>query len=209
MADAAPEQPLPIVVILGLDSQNRAHAAAFVGPEEVTLAERAASAMNMHLLRIKGDQLHALVADVPKGQVYKSGNALTPLIKQSLYDQLVALGTAAGSLVEAAPASPSEGSATTLPDTPGEGTSEPPDGQAEASTPHLPTTLETVMVGSLIGVSEGRGEGWYEAIVVELAPADALEDDLLTCQYMDWPDYPRQVRRRADVALLPPSANIL
>jgi hypothetical protein len=206
MADTLPGEANPIAVVLGLDAQSRPHAATFFGLDEVALAERAATAMGMHFLRIEGDSLHALVAELPKGQVYKSGNALTPLVKQSVYDQLIALGTAAGTLTTPQ-AKPSDGSATTPARQGGEGAEGPPDGGGEPSPqPHTPSTWADIMVGSLVGVSEGAAQGWWEAIVVELAPADAPEEDLFTLQFKDFPDYDKQVRRRADLALLPPTA---
>lgn len=196
------EPTKPFVIVLGLDEADKPHASVFNEPD-AALAEKAAGLMDMMTIRIEGEDLMAVAAGLPTGKIFASGNGFVPFVKRQVYDRLVALGEAAGTITKP----PKLASGTTLADTGPDGTGGPPDGQGEVSAPHLPTTLETVMVGSLIGVSEGRGEGWYEAIVVELAPADALEDDLLTCQYLDWPDYPRQVRRRADVALLPASAN--
>ena len=56
-----------------------------------------------------------------------------------------------------------------------------------------------VDVGSLVLATEGPGDGWWECLVLE------AEAELFTLKWRDWPDLPRFVRRRWQLALLHPA----
>ena len=56
-----------------------------------------------------------------------------------------------------------------------------------------------VDVGSLVLATEGTGDGWWECLVLE------AEAELFTLKWRDWPDLPRFVRRRWQLALLRPA----
>jgi hypothetical protein len=56
-----------------------------------------------------------------------------------------------------------------------------------------------INVGSLVLASDGPGEGWWKSVVIE------AKGDLFTLIWEDWPDLPRFVRRRCQLALLHPA----
>lgn len=193
-----PEPTKPHTIVLGLDTGGKAHASQF-GEAAAALAEKAAGMMGMQLIRVTGDDLEAHAADLPRGKVFASGNAFVPFVARPKYDRLIALAEAAGTLTT--PERPAE--ATDIADEGASAAGGVAGVEGEGVEPHRPGTWADIMVGSLVLVSEGDTQGWWEAVVLELAPADALEDDLFTLSFRDFPDYAKQVSRRADLALLP------
>lgn len=194
-----PEPTKPHTIVLGIDTVGKAHASQF-GEVDAPLAEKAAGMMGMQLIKVTGDDLEALAADLPRGKVFSSGNAFVPFVARPKYDRLIALAEAAGTLIT--PEKPAEAA-----DAADDGTSAAGGAaglEGEGVEPHRPGAWADIMVGSLVLVSEGNAEGWWEALVLELAPAEAPDDDLFTLRFRDFPDYAKQVRRRADLALLPP-----
>ena len=179
MAEAKPKsavtKPQFSVVVYGLDEGGKPHAAAFTA-DEAGLAEKAAGLMGMQLLPLATDEQHELARGLPKGRIFASGRAFTPFIKTALYARLSAFG---GHKPERPPA-------------------------AEPAPPvaveNVPSAWAEVGQGSLVLISEGAQQGWFEAVVVEARP-----EDLFVLRWRDWPDEPPQVRRREHVALLTPA----
>ena len=196
-----PEPFMPYLIVLGSNATGRYFGSVFT-EAEAELATRAAGQMDLYAIRVVGEDLAALAADLPRGKVFeKSGNAFVPLAARAKVEKLMGLGEAAGTLSKPPKPEP----ATTPADHGGEGTGEAADGGGEASHPHRPTHWGEIQVGSLCLCSEGEHEGWWEAVVVEIANEDDFEEARFTLSFRDFPGYERQVRRRAELALLPPT----
>ena len=67
-------------------------------------------------------------------------------------------------------------------------------------TPPLPKTWTDIKPGNLVIAHENHIEGWWEAIVVEVA------GDKLTLRWRDYPKTPPIVRTATEVALLYPGS---
>ena len=75
------------------------------------------------------------------------------------------------------------------------GQAEPPEtAQTQAS-----GELGHLTPGALVLASVGSAEGWWNCTVL------AVNDDLLTLSWRDWPEEPHFVRRRSQIALLHPT----
>ena len=66
-----------------------------------------------------------------------------------------------------------------------------------------PEDWSKLKVGNLVLASDGPGDGWYEADVVE-----ALPDDRFKLRWYEWPDLPDFVRPVTEIALLHPQHKI-
>ncbi len=76
---AEPEPFTPYLVVLSSNATGRSFGSVFAeaGAE---LALRAAGQMDLHAIRVVGEDLAALAAGLPRGKVFeKSGNAFVPL----------------------------------------------------------------------------------------------------------------------------------
>jgi hypothetical protein len=190
----------PHLIVLGSNATGRYFGSVFA-EAEAQLALRAAGQMDLHTIRVVGEDLAALAADLPRGKVFeKSGNAFVPLAARAKVEKLMALGEAAGTLITPPKPEP----ATTPAGNASEGAGEAADGQVEAL-PYLPSSWADLRLGALVLCSEGEHEGWWEAVVVEIANEDDFEEARFTLSFRDFPGYERQVRRRAELALLPPT----
>jgi hypothetical protein len=77
---------------------------------------------------------------------------------------------------------------------------EGPNGVAtEAGSPGLPRSWDEIAPGHLVIASEGAGNGWWDAIVVE------VNGDMLTLHWRDFPWQPDVVQHRSAVALIKPA----
>jgi len=202
MADL-PERFTPHLIVLGSNSTGRFFGSAF--PEaEAEAAERAAGQMDLHVIRVQGDELTALAADLPRGKVFAaSGNAFVPLAARTKVEQLMALGEAAGTLSKPPKPEP----ATALAESGTEATGEAPvaeGGADELAHSNVPSSWAAITLRSLVLMREtGEQEGWYDAVVTEVASVDD-PDSPLTLRYVEFQNYPAQTRRREELALLPP-----
>jgi len=180
------------VIVLGRDDAGKAHAAWF-DQSEAALAEKAADFMNMRVLRVRTDEHRALAAQLPHGRVFASGRAFVPFVKASLFMALQAAAQAAADansakLVASADDSSEAKRLTVEPKSP-----------AGPVNRKAPCGWADVDVGSLVLATEGPGDGWWECLVLE------AEAELFTLKWRDWPDLPRFVRRRWQLALLHPA----
>lgn len=201
MADL-PEPMQAYLIVLGVNAGGKAFGSVF-SEADAELAERAAGQMNMEVIRVEGDELAALAADLPRGKLFASGNAFVPLMAMAKYERLKSLAEAVGTLSKP----PKPEAATTPADGDNGGTGEPADGGGDASTDNhrLPSGWADLRVGDCVLCSEGDQQGWWEAVVVEIANEDDFEEARFTLSFRDFPGYAQQVRRRAEIALLPPA----
>ena len=70
-----------------------------------------------------------------------------------------------------------------------------------ASSPNgkAPYGWADISVGNLVLATEAPHQGWWESVVLE------AEAELFTLKWRDWPDLPRFVRRRWQLAILHPA----
>jgi hypothetical protein len=181
------------VVVFGRDEAGKPHAAWF-DQGEASLAEKAADLMGLRVLRVHTDEHRALAARLPHGRVFASGRAFVPFVKAALFLQLQTAAQAAADvnrrklIADAADDSEAENWATAEPKP-----------SAVSLIGQAPCGWADIDVGSVVLASEGRADGWWESVVIE------AKGDLFTLIWEDWPDLPRFVRRRCQLALLHPA----
>jgi hypothetical protein len=188
-------EALPAALVLfGLDERGKAHGAWFAR-ESAEAAVLAAETMGMFSLPVEDDAVHLLAGKLPRGKIFPSGKAFVPFVKASFYVELMAhlpesergrarqpvqaSGEKEASRTEAASAGAGAAAATVQRD--------------------KPEDWSKIKVGSLVLASDGPGDGWYEADVVEVLP-----DDKFKLRWYQWPDLPDFLRPVTDIALLHP-----
>ncbi len=159
------------------------------------MATKAADTLGFRALVLCDDSQRAAAAELPQGRVFGSGRAFIPFVAKEVYERLQALiGGPAGST----PASIRLTAQS--PDKPADGEEGCRGGSGPAD-PRYPHSWAGIAIGSLVLITEGEEDGWYEAVVVASKPGGEF-----TLQWRDWPDLPLLVRRRDEMALLHPNA---
>lgn len=196
----------PAVIVFGLDEKARPHASTFSEADRA-LAVKAAGLMGMATLPVTTDEHRAIAAKLPAGRVFASGKGFVPFVKAGLYNELAALaepaGARKGTKATQPAGDPKRGSVSSPATLTADAAKGSTKGAATDANYPLPTTWADIAVGALVLVSEGEGEGYYEAVVVaEPSP------DLFKCAFRDYPGYAVQVRKRQHLALLCPTAGV-
>ena len=173
---ATPASAANGLIVLGFDEQQKPCGARFVDAKP-DLVAKAAQLMGLKVYKTTSPDVADVAKRLPVGQLYATGRAFVPNVRQTLYsDVLVALA-----------AEPQQ--AAVGPD------------DDKASTPvarGLPRSWDVIEPGHLVLVQEKYG--WCEAIVLD------RKDDMLTLRYRDYPRLPRFFRHRSAVALMSPAA---
>jgi hypothetical protein len=128
-----------IVIVAGLDSDGRPHAAQFPGSEAV-LVTKAASLMGFSIGFARDTKSRAAVQSLPKGKLFASGRARVP------YQKLDAYGRLANSIELKPPVA--------LEELEQVHTDRKPDG--------------SLLIGDLVLAFESKELGWWEAIVLSI-----------------------------------------
>jgi hypothetical protein len=166
------------LLVLGFDEQQKPCGARFVG-DKPELVAKAAQLMGLKVYKTSSPDVAEVAKKLPVGQLYATGRAFVPNIRQALYsDVLVALA-----------AEPQQ--AAIGPD------------DDKASTPvarGLPGSWDEIAPGHLVIAQESLANGWWEAIVLD------RKDDMLTLRFRDFPRLPRFFRHRTAVALVSPAS---
>ena len=166
------------LLVLGFDEQQKPCGARFVGAKP-DLVAKAAQLMGLEVYKASSPDVAEVAKKLPVGQLYATGRAFVPNVRQTLYsDVLVALS-----------AEPQQ--AAVGPD------------DHKASTPvarGLPGSWEEIAPGHLVIAQESLANGWWEAIVLD------RKDDMLTLRFRDYPRLPRFFRHRTAVALVSPAS---
>jgi hypothetical protein len=166
------------LLVLGFDEQQKSCGARFVDAKP-DLVAKAAQVMGLKVYKPTSPEAAEVARRLPVGQLYATGRAFVPHVRQSLYsDVIVALA--------AEPQQAAVG---------------PDDDQA--STPvarGLPRTWDEIGPGHLVIAQESLANGWWEAIVLD------RKDDTLTLRFRDYPRLPRFFRHCTAVALMSPAA---
>jgi len=166
------------LLVLGFDEQQKPCGARFVGAKPDMVA-KAARLMGLEVYKASSPDVAEVAKKLPVGQLYATGRAFVPNVRQTLYsDLIVAL---AGEPQQAAIG---------------------PDDD-KASTPvarGLPRSWDEIAPGHLVIAQESLANGWWEAIVLD------RKDDMLTLRFRDYPRLPRFFRHRTAVALMSPAS---
>ena len=166
------------LLVLGFDEQQKPCGARFVDAKP-DLVAKAAQLMGLKVYKTTSPDVADVAKRLPVGQLYATGRAFVPNVRQSLYsDVLVALS-----------AEPQQ--AAVGPD------------DDKASTPvarGLPRNWDEIAPGHLVIAQESLDNGWWEAIVLD------RKDDMLTLRFRDYPRLPRFFRHRTAVALMSPAS---
>jgi hypothetical protein len=166
------------LLVLGFDEQQKPCGARFVDAKP-DLVAKAAQVMGLKIYKPTSPEAAELAKKLPVGQLYATGRAFVPHVRQSLYsDVIVALA-----------AEPQQ--AAVGPD------------DDKASTPvarALPCTWDEIAPGHLVIAQESLDYGWWEAIVLD------RKDDILTLRFRDYPRLPKFFRHRTAVALMSPAS---
>ena len=182
-AAAASARPTLGLVLFGRDAAGKRRAAYFPA-DTAARAERAAAMMGLQVFRLTDPAQTDRAAALPKGRFFASGRALVPLVKDAALDAVFKPEVEATAAESGDEPHPDTGDLL----------------HVEVGTPVA--SQSEITVGSLVLVGEVYPLcGWYEATVVT-APGD----DLFTLRWRDWPDDPPVVRRRDDLAVLPPGS---
>jgi len=174
----------PVLVVLGIDADNKPHASKFrVADKDIVL--RAAGLMAYRVLRLSADDVGKLAAPLPDGKVFATGRGFVPFVRRELYDKLAALlGTAAELKV---PVTAQAGS--------NKGADKPTDAKQAASVskpkaaPAQPAAAlgspwSDIKVGTTVLARDDDNESWFEATVASIA------DDDPNVLRLRWRDYP-------------------
>ena len=192
------------LVIFGRDENGKAHASRF-SVEDTVQAKQAAALMGMRALRLETAEHETLAAKLPVGRLFESGRAFVPFVKRELYERLMAVagepgsanGSQVGSIIQDEVIEPDDlrrrsealdervhaGEADTLAEKPPVSTS-----ASEHEQPFL--VGETVLAPELEA-------SWWEAIIV------AVEDEMVTLKWRDFPKEPPFTRQRYQIAFIP------
>jgi len=182
----------PMLVILGIGKDDKPHAASFAIADELTV-RKAAQAMAMRVGRANDEKSIALVQRLTKGRLFATGKALVPLVKASLYDELLkSLSIDATSSVGTA--------ADTSGGAPNNGDKRPP-----ASTSNQPASMDpwdTIKIGSVVLAQDaGEDHGWWEAVVTSIGS----DGETLTVRWRDYRKLPQEKFKRREVSILAPT----
>lgn len=192
-AQTASSQPAPALIVFGLDDSGKAHASWFTAKD----AERAAAAailMDMFTLDVEDDVTQELAGRLPLGKIFASGKAFVPFVKAAMYDALLA-NLPEDQQKKSCPAV----AAVAAGGGKGEGNSYAMESGAATVQRDLPNDWSKIKVGSVVLASDGPGDGWYEADVIEM-----LSNAKFKLRWLEWPDLPDFIRPVVDIALLHP-----
>src|ERR1035441_10239763 len=85
--EAANADTVPAIIVFGLDPTNKPKAATFPA-HQVDLASKAASLMQLRVLKIDRPDLAQFAAQLPVGKIYASGHGFVPSVLTPIYDRL-------------------------------------------------------------------------------------------------------------------------
>ncbi|WP_050735669.1 hypothetical protein [Methylobacterium sp. ARG-1] len=194
-AETPAAKPAPALIVFGADKDGKPHASWFT-ESDTALATKAARLMNMRTLPLNNEANRTIAAELPQGRVFASGRAFVPFVKKGVYDRLSALAEAAEAATGSAPGETVVQGPTTATGDAGDQTFK----ATATGEARYPRSWAGVAIGSLVLISEGEQDGWYEAEVIE-----AKAGGIYTLRWRDWPDLPLLVRRREHMALLHPN----
>lgn len=190
------------LVVLGLDSEKKPHAAKFDLVDEAAV-RKAAAVKGFKIGKAKTKEAQAAAEKLIDGKIFDSGKGLVPFVRGDIYDRLLKLLE----IEDAAPApsAPAATASAPSPQTAAKQSSTVP-ATAKASPP-VPTKpadpWAAITVGSVILVHDtekGADRSWWECVVTGISK----DGKILTARWQNYPTLkPFSVRRNA-IGLLPP-----
>jgi hypothetical protein len=166
------------LLVLGFDEQQKPCGARFVGAKP-DLVAKAAQLMGLKVYKTTSPDVAEVAKKLPVGQLYATGRAFVPNVRQSLYSDIVAV----------------------LATEPQQAAVGPDDDKASMPVARgLPRNWDEIAPGHLVIAQESLDYGWCEAIVLD------RKDDMLTLRYRDYPRLPRFFRHCTAVALMSPAS---
>lgn len=196
----------PAIIVFGVDEKSKPHASYFDDTDSAA-ATKAAELMGMRVLVVKGGEELAAAVKLPKGRIFASGKAFVPFVSAPVYQRLGELARAADAVCApegGVPAykadkpfigSPRQAGGASSPTTDATETGDSVATQTRGGRPDWAVTK----TGAVVLATVSAGEAWWESVVT------AVNDELLTLKWRDFPDDPLFVRHRSMVALLHPS----
>jgi len=173
-----------ILVMLGVDSERKSHAARF-NPSDEAGVRKAAGLMNMRLGVAKTDKALALAHKLPEGKLFESGKGMVPLVREEAFYELCTSLTFDESWTTA-------GIVT--------GTDAKPD---TATLKASDTVWATIKIGSTVlafDPTDPEIPGWGAAVVTAIAK----NGETLTARWRDFPGFKPFTVERHLVGLLRP-----
>src|SRR5437660_8852502 len=85
-------EKVPILVVLGIDIDDKPHASRFA-EHDAPFVQRAAELMGFHVVRVPPDkaELHGIAKGLPLGKIFATGRAFVPFVSRSGFDKLATL----------------------------------------------------------------------------------------------------------------------
>ena len=176
---SAPMADDACLLVLGFDEQQKPCGARFVGAKP-DLVAKAAQLMGLEVYKASSPDVAEVAKKLPVGQLYATGRAFVPNVRQTLYSEVIVA-------LSAEPQQAAVG----------------PD-HDKASTPvarGLPGSWDEIAPGHLVIAQESLPNGWWEAIVLD------RKDNMLTLRCRDYPRLPKFFRHRTAVALMSPASD--
>jgi hypothetical protein len=190
-------EKVPIIVVLGIDVDGRAHGSRFE-ERDAPFVMRAAELMGFNVIRIApdNDELHAIAEKLPLGKIFATGRAFVPFVGRLAFDKLAEL--VEGGITACAPRA--IGATPTEPDVSAASVFHSDATEAVNTADALRSKVE---VGTVVLAAQPDlyGEGWWEAVVV------GVDGDDLTLRWMDDPAIEPFHLSRRDVVLRHPCAD--
>jgi hypothetical protein len=184
-------EKVPIIVVLGIDVDGRAHGSRF-DERDAPFVVRAAELMGFHVVRVApdNDELHGIAEKLPLGKIFATGRAFVPFVGRSAFDKLAAL-VEGGVTIEARATS---GAAPVYP-------------LRDMFTTEAINTADAlwskVEVGTVVLAAQPDlyGPGWWEGVVV------GVNSDDLTLRWVDDPELGPFHLSRREIALRHPDTD--
>jgi hypothetical protein len=180
-------EKVPILVVLGMGTDEKWHASRFTESDE-TVVMRAAELMGFYVVRVtaENEELYGIAESLPLGKIFASGRAFVPFVRREAFYKLRALAED-GDIVQVqavdAPGVQRSASMFTT------------DAINAADGLWSKIEIGTVVLAAHPDV---YGPGWWESVVVAVAGDD------LTLRWVDDPTEPSFQLSRRDVGLRHP-----
>jgi len=181
-----------VLVILGIDADDKPHAAVFSADNE-SVVRKAAQMMGMRLGRAADEKARTLALKLPVGTLFTTGKALVPLVKPAIYDELL-------KVLKLEPSAPNAKEPPAQSSAVAAGNNSKGDSISKVPTAgHDPWA--DIKVGSVVlGQDDSDEPGWWEAVVVSISK----DGDTLTVRWRDYPKQKQATYKRHEVSLLAP-----
>src|ERR1039457_54077 len=88
LVEAGNADTAPAIIVFGLDPTGKTKAATFPA-QQADLASKAASLMQLRVLKIDSPELTQFAAELSVGKIYASGHGFVPQVRTAIYDRLL------------------------------------------------------------------------------------------------------------------------